>query len=266
MMRTMNRIAMAALMVGLVSSAGCWFVPEADLKRCQDQNRILIEEKAELREQNRKLEDDVMRLQSELAGGDPNSQELFELRQAYADIRASYDQLNAEYQALLMQEGPPLPAEVNIELQQLAEQFGDVIEYTPRRGMIKFKADLTFARGSVAITDEAKQVLARLAEIVNSPAAAQFHVYVAGHTDDIPIVREETRRHHPNNWYLSVHRAIEVQEVLEAGGVAAGRTSVMGFGQHHPTAPNAPNHGGNELNRRVEVWLLPPSQFLTTEP
>ena len=266
MMRSLNKITMAALMLGLVSSAGCFWVPKEDLQKCQDQNRILIEEKAELKEDNRRLEDEVMRLESDLSAGDPNTQELFELRQAYADIRASYDELNREYQALLMQEDAPLPEAVSLELQQLAEQFGDVIEYTPRRGMIKFKADLTFARGSVAITDDAKQVLGRLAQIVNSPAAAQFHVYVAGHTDDIPIVREETRRHHPNNWYLSVHRAIEVQEVLEAGGVAAGRTSVMGFGQHHPTAPNAPNHGGNELNRRVEVWLLPPSQFLTTEP
>ena len=96
---------------------------------------------------------------------------------------------------------------------------------------------------------------------VNTPAAAKFHVYVAGHTDDIPI--RLSRDRHPNNWYLSVHRAVAVQQVLTKAGLADERIGTMGFSKYHPVVANAPNEGGARENRRVEIWIVPPDRFLT---
>ena len=106
--------------------------------------------------------------------------------------------------------------------------------------------------------------LKKLAEVLNTADAKPFNIYVAGHTDDMPIVRAETKREHPTNWYLSVHRAVAVQTVMAAAGLAQPRAGVMGFSEYHPVATNPPAHKGNQANRRVEIWIVPPDRFLTS--
>ncbi|MFB3893910.1 MAG: OmpA family protein [Phycisphaerae bacterium] len=159
--------------------------------------------------------------------------------------------------------GFPLPAALNKALKELADKYGPVLTFDPEHGMVKFKADTTFDPGSDRVSNEAREAISKLAEILNDPIAQPFNAYVAGHTDDIPIVKEETKRRHPNNWYLSVHRAVAIEELLEKDKVAPERLGAMGFGEYHPVAPNAPGHKGNVLNRRVEVWIVPPERFMT---
>ena len=137
------------------------------------------------------------------------------------------------------------------------------MEYLPKYGMIKLKADLTFDKGSAKVKPEAVEALKKLAKIVNSDAAKHFGVYVAGHTDDIPLVKPETIRAHGSNWGLSLHRAGAVVKVLAMAGVSQRRLCAMGFSKYHPIAPNKPGHKGNPLNRRVEIWIVPPDRFLT---
>ena len=60
-----------------------------------------------------------------------------------------------------------------------------------------------------------------------------------------------------------MHRAIAVQGVLSKAGLTPARIGAMGFGEYHPVAPNAPGKKGNRLNRRVEIWIVPPDRFLT---
>src|SRR5208337_2202064 len=116
-------------------------------------------------------------------------------------------------------------------------------------GMVKFKADTTFDPGSDKVKDAAREAVGKLAEILNDPIAQPFNSYVAGHTDDIPIVKDETKKRHPNNWYLSVHRAVAIEEILDKNKVAPERLGAMGFGEYHPVAPNAAGHKGNVLSR-----------------
>ena len=129
--------------------------------------------------------------------------------------------------------------------------------------MVKFKADFTFDKGSDDVSAEAASALDKLVDILNSSAAKDFNVYVAGHTDDIPIKKPETLRRHPTNWYLSAHRAVEVQSVLEKQGLAPQRIGVMGFSEYHPVEANAAGQKGSAKNRRVEIWIVPPGKFLT---
>jgi chemotaxis protein MotB len=82
-------------------------------------------------------------------------------------------------------------------------------------------------------------------------------VIIAGHTDDIPIQKPETRAKHPTNWHLSSDRAIAVLQVMENDKIDSKRMSVRGFGEYRPVAENKPNKGGNPQNRRVEIYIVP---------
>ena len=156
-----------------------------------------------------------------------------------------------------------LPPELDKQLRELAEANPEIMEYQPKYGMVKLKSDLTFDKGSDEVAAGAKEALAKFVQIMNGSVAAKYNVYVAGHTDDLPIVKEETRRRHPDNWYLSVHRAVAVEKDLATEGLTPERIGAMGFGEYHPVAPNAANKRGNAVNRRVEIWIVPPDRFLT---
>ncbi len=156
-----------------------------------------------------------------------------------------------------------LPARVDEGLRALAGQNAALMEYLPEYGMIKLKGDLTFDKGSTVVKPQAVAALKKLAEIVNTDAAKEFHVYVAGHTDDIPLVKPQTIRDHGTNWGLSSHRALAVVKALFEAGVDQARMGAVGFGKHHPIVPNRAGNKGHPLNRRVEIWIVPPDRFLT---
>ncbi|MCK4602906.1 MAG: OmpA family protein, partial [Phycisphaerae bacterium] len=156
-----------------------------------------------------------------------------------------------------------LPTAVDAALVKFAAENPDLVEYLPKYGMVKIKADMTFAKGSAEVTAAAAAALTKLAEIANSPDAKAFNVYIAGHTDDIPIRKAETLREHKNNWGLSVHRSLAVIKVLFQAGVDQKRMGAMGFSKYHPVEPNELGNRGNPTNRRVEIWLVPPNRFLT---
>ena len=92
---------------------------------------------------------------------------------------------------------------------------------------------------------------------MDSAEAKQFDIVIVGHTDDVPIKRPATLAKHPTNWHLSVHRAIGVMKVLSGSGIASDRMAVKGYGEFQPLEPNKPNKGGNPVNRRVEIFILP---------
>ena len=152
----------------------------------------------------------------------------------------------------------PLPPELNIALEDLAKQYKDMIEYDPNRGLVKFKSDLLFDKGSDEVSAAASEAIKTLCTILNSDQAKQFYIIVAGHTDDIPIKRPQTQVAHPTNRHLSSDRAISVVTKLEQCGIAPERMSTRGFGEYRPVAPNAPSKGGNPKNRRVEIYVVPP--------
>ena len=233
------------------------------------------------------------RAQSELANTHKKLQEALEERNALlANLQAAQTKLSAKDQeiASLMQardmwekrfnelmalqnaDGAPtppalpgimLPESLDKLLREWAKRYPDMVEYDAQRGMVKFKTDLLFPPGGDDVSPDGRSALKSFAEIIKGAEAAQFHIYVVGHTDDIPIRTEQTKRLHPTNWYLSVHRAVSVMQEMDKAGVDEVRMGVMGFGEFHPVAPNAAGHKGNPLNRRVEIWIVPPERFLT---
>jgi flagellar motor protein MotB len=262
----------AAVLVSMLLAGGC--VPEARYKealaaarRANDQLTKCKAALRDLRTENQKLLAD---LQARDGASGARANAYAELQKNYDQLSADFKTLYAKYQDAIKGGAPPaaigtivLPTAIHKALQDFAAANPDLIEYLPAYGMVKLKSDLTFAPGSDVVNATAKTALQKFATIVNSPAGAEFSVYVAGHTDDMRIARADTKRRHPNNWYLSVHRAVAVQEVLAGAGVGDKRIGVIGFGEWHPIAANAPNKKGNQVNRRVEIWIVPPDRFLT---
>ncbi|MFP4053701.1 MAG: OmpA family protein [Phycisphaerae bacterium] len=276
--RNMNvngmRLLTATLLAGLTLAGGC--VSKQKYDDVWALNRKAQEELSKCRQQNDELRTKNDDLLAKLANQETRfmrQKEVIEnLEEANRQLNTDFKDLHQRYLKLLKGDDVPqigsirvLPQELDLALKAFAADNPDLVEYFPRRGMLKFKSDLTFEKGSDFVTDEAETALQKFAKVFGTDVADKFHVYVAGHTDDIPIKKPSTKQVHPNNWYLSLHRAVAVQQVLTGAGIQGDRIGVMGFGKFHPIAPNKPNNGGNPLNRRVELWVVPPDRYLTTE-
>jgi chemotaxis protein MotB len=174
------------------------------------------------------------------------------LAQQLADLQKKYNDLLA-----LGANTPALPENINSALRDLAAKYPDLLEFDERLGMVRFKSDLTFDLGSTEVKPRAKEALAKFATILEMPEIAQQEIQVVGHTDDVPIHQTATMRMNPNNWILSTNRGWAVADVLHQNGVALDRVTAAGWGDQRPIAPNAPGHRGNELNRRVDIYIRP---------
>lgn len=269
-MKTLRQVLFVAVVsAGTLLVSGC--VSEAKYKEALAQNRRVREalqaaqqNEQRLREEKQQFSEELLRRDGLLAA---RQKEIDLLTEAGGALRKDFDELAARYRELVNrtgQPGPgPLPPVLSQALQDLVKTNPELMEYLPKYGMVKLKADLTFAAGSDTVSPRAIDALVKLVEIMNSPGAKGFNVYIAGHTDDMRIAKPATKRRHPTNWYLSVHRAVSVEEVMEKANLAPGRIAAMGFGEYHPVAPNAPDKKGNVLNRRVEIWIVPPDRLLT---
>lgn len=264
--------AVAAALVSVLATGGCVPTPQYNealalnskmqLKLEEANKRILI------------LEDEKGTMEASLADRETQAaarqKEIDNLNQANTGLQGTLDAVLAKYKVqgeelerLRKYRGAALPKPVDEALSALAAANPDLIEYLPKYGMLKIKSDLSFASGSTKVQPAAIAALKKLAEILNSPTAAKFHLYVAGHTDDQPLLR--TKAKYGTNWGLSAYRAIAVIEALFAAGVEQPRMAAVAFSKHHPIAPNKPGNKGNALNRRVELWLVPPDRLLTQQ-
>ena len=153
--------------------------------------------------------------------------------------------------------GSVLPPELASDLEKFAAENSDIITFDEASGMVKFKSDLLFEKGSDVVAPQAVDLMRKLSTIINSHSAEGFDVTIVGHTDDIPIRKSDTITMHPTNWHLSVHRAIAVEKLMESNGVKPTRLSVKGYGEDRPFEANEEGHKGNPKNRRVEIYLVP---------
>lgn len=270
-MKTLVALPLATMVVGCALLAGgCNSELDKALQQnrnCNDQLKAAMADAAKLRGENQQLKDALAVAQANL---DAKNKEIANLESQKGILQKTIDDLNAKLTSLTgrtpekMPDRIALPRPMHDLLIKLVDKYPDLLEYDPKTGMVRFKADMTFDPGSDDVSERAKEAMAKFVEIVNTPEALAYNIYIVGHTDDIRIAKEETKRRHPTNWYLSVHRSVTVEGVLEKAGLAPQRIGTVGFSEYHPIAPNASGHKGNKVNRRVELWIVPPDRFLTT--
>ncbi len=110
---------------------------------------------------------------------------------------------------------------------------------------------MLFKSGSATVSDRAKEVLGKVATVVNSKP--EMEVQVEGYTDNVPISTKNMQ----DNWDLSVARAASVVRVLQNDfEVAPSRLIAAGRSEYVPLATNATAEG-RSINRRTRIVILP---------
>ena len=110
---------------------------------------------------------------------------------------------------------------------------------------------MLFKSGSAIVSDRAKEVLGKVATVVNSKP--EMEVQVEGYTDNVPISTKNMK----DNWDLSVARATSVVRVLQNDfAVAPSRLIAAGRSEYVPLATNDTAEG-RSTNRRTRIVILP---------
>jgi chemotaxis protein MotB len=127
------------------------------------------------------------------------------------------------------------------------------IQISVKKGVVYVSISdrLLFKTGSATVSAEAKTVLSKLAQVINTQPSIE--VMVEGHTDTVPIHNEQFA----DNWALSVARASSIIRILEEDyKVSPTRMVAAGRGEFSPKATNSTPEG-RALNRRTEIILVP---------
>lgn len=128
------------------------------------------------------------------------------------------------------------------------------IEVNVEKGVvfISISDKLLFKSGSYNVSDRAKEVLAKVAKVINSKP--DFECMVEGHTDNVPFISNGTLL---DNWDLSVKRSTSIIRVLTKDlGVQPKQLIAAGRGEYIPLVDN--NTAENRAtNRRTRIVILP---------
>ncbi|TWO32967.1 OmpA family protein [Seonamhaeicola sediminis] len=126
------------------------------------------------------------------------------------------------------------------------------IEVSVEKGVvfISIADKLLFKSGSYTVTSQAKDVLAKVAKVINSKP--NFEAMIEGHTDNVSYRKEPLL----DNWDLSVKRSTSIIRVLLDLGVKPEQLIAAGRAEFVPLVDNdtAENRA---KNRRTRVVVLP---------
>lgn len=126
------------------------------------------------------------------------------------------------------------------------------IEINVEKGVvfISISDKLLFQSGSYNVTSKAKEVLAKVAKVVNGKP--DFECMVEGHTDNVPYASGVLL----DNWDLSVKRSTSIIRVLQTLGVKPSQLIAAGRADYVPLVEN--NSAENRAkNRRTRIVVLP---------
>ncbi|MFS4415328.1 OmpA family protein [Maribacter sp. 2307ULW6-5] len=144
---------------------------------------------------------------------------------------------------------------VNLSLvQSLKGVLGNLddedIEISVEKGVVfvSISDKLLFSSGSYNVTRRAKEVLGKVAKVVNNKP--DFEFMVEGHTDDVPYRAGGVLK---DNWDLSVKRATSVVRILQNDfGVDPKRMTAAGRSEYVPVSMTE-----KSKNRRTRIVVLP---------
>lgn len=161
--------------------------------------------------------------------------------------------------------------EIETAIQILAEQLHEVTAPLEKQGLVEVEQEaqqltlrllghVTFESGQADIKPEMIQTLLSIGRLVGK---TKQEVFVAGHTDDIPIHSRQYR----SNLELSAARAASVVDLfIREKLVAPELIATMGYGEYRPLKPND-SEANRRLNRRVEIILsFSEKRPLATDP
>jgi len=126
------------------------------------------------------------------------------------------------------------------------------IEVNVEKGVvfISLSDKLLFKTGSYVVSERAKEILAKVAVVVNGKP--DFECMVEGHTDS----RSYESGVLQDNWDLSVKRATSIVRVLQELDVSPGRLIAAGRSYFDPLVDNETAEN-RAINRRTRIVIMP---------
>jgi chemotaxis protein MotB len=128
------------------------------------------------------------------------------------------------------------------------------IEVNVEKGVvfISIADKLLFKSGSYVVSERAKEILAKVAKVVNDKPT--FECMVEGHTDNVPFTGNAVLL---DNWDLSVKRSTAIIRVLTKDlGVKPSQLIAAGRSQFVPLVDNT-SAENRAKNRRTRIVVLP---------
>jgi len=117
---------------------------------------------------------------------------------------------------------------------------------------ISISDKLLFKSGSYVVSDKAKEVLAKVAKVINDKPT--FECMVEGHTDNVPFTGNAILL---DNWDLSVKRSTAIIRVLTKDlGVKPSQLIAAGRSEYIPLVDNKTAEN-RAINRRTRIVVLP---------
>jgi len=228
-----------------LTQTACNMVPRYQLTQAQNRTRQIHEQNRVLAAERNGLLAQIQSLQQQIAG----------LTAREETLQARVNNLLAERNHLTSARNP-LSDATNRQFADLEKKYPG-FEFDPQTGVSKFSNDILFESGSDELRRDAEPLLADFARILTNGEASQLNVLVAGHTDDRPVKRASTKSKHPDNWYLSAHRSINVVHELSRHGIQPSRMGVAGYASYQPRVSQKSDEARRQ-NRRVEIFVLAP--------
>ena len=120
------------------------------------------------------------------------------------------------------------------------------------------KGKILFETGSATLSKEGKALLDAISEeVLLNANYSDYAIRIEGHTDNNPIAGSALR-----NWDLSTDRSISAVKYLqENAGIKPERLAATGYAFYQPI-DTAETAEAKAKNRRIEIILVPPQDFL----
>ena len=190
------------------------------------------------------------------------SKEKYEaLEKENADLRVENKQLN-EGSLFLSGQLLDSDREVAVLEQQQSALSDDVSRWAAagavkmellRSGLqITLPNEVLFATGSADLKLDGQKLLK---ELVDALQDVPYQIVVVGHTDNVPIGPELAKRY-PTNWELAGARAASVVRLMAGEGIPPEQLLAVSMGDTRPIADNGTPEG-RKLNRRIDVRIRP---------
>ena len=230
------------------------------LSDCESQKGILEARLAELQNKNQHLVDQVNQLNN-TNGALLNSvnematlskQESSNLERSLEQIREQDLRIRTLQDALTKKDSVTLALVVSLKSSLGNLNDTDVTVNVEKSVVfISLSDKMLFKSGSTELSTRAREVLAKVATVLNDKP--EMDVLVEGHTDNVPISRDCIK----DNWDLSALRATNITRVLQNDyHVDPARITAGGRSQYVPLVSNDTPEG-RSTNRRIRIVILP---------
>ena len=260
-----RNVFMLALVAVVLLMSSC--ASKKDLLNCQTENRQLMGNYQEAKEQLAASTARVQSLEEQLAQAKRDyarlqkslDKSLSNASQNNVSIEKLVDQINESNQYIRhLVEVKSKSDSLNMVLtntltRSLSKEEMKEVDIQVLKGVvyISLADNMLYKSGSYEINSRARETLSKIAKIIVD--YSDYDVLVEGNTDDVPITRENIR----NNWDLSCLRASSVVQYLQNNfGVDPKRLTAGGRGEYNPLTSNE-TEVGRQRNRRTQIIITP---------